>query len=581
MPMRAFPQPMLALAAVLAAASPLSAAQLLYANGSDGQSITADAVRSGGAIPVDREIADDFTASGQLERVVIFGYDCFNCVGALSSGVNVRLYERAANGSPGAVLHEFHLAADDPRFIHDLNRSGHEATLDISFPQGYAVDGSYFLSVQLEYPDDGRWPLWSANTGTPQGSAYYVRDRLTGGSWAPGTNPFGVFANHDLAFALYGVRPGPLPPRLVAACGEWEVQAAPLPVAAEDAQLRALTSFGPDQIWAVGDYTRTVQGSVQSYSLAMHFANGNWNIVPTPSPTACPVCTQIFVSSIDGIAPNDIWAAGWKRAQDQQGFLGGQPFVMHWDGSSWQEVAAPVTSGGTGAWVRGIKALAADDVWFVGDWVGATPWNAGSSPAMAMHWDGTGFELTETPYPAFGTPGWSLDAVSGGLDDLWAVGGGSDGDPAGSTYFTHWNGSQWVLAQPQMPGTSKRFSHLLTIAPGSVFAGGEGFSIATGYFGIVARLTDGVWSAATTAGGGGPMVAFGSHSVLALGGVNLYWDGSTWSPQPAVPDVFGTLSDIEATGPCDATAVGMQWLADAKRPLIVNLRPIVFNSSFE
>ncbi len=571
-----------ALAAMFAVTPDASAAQFLFGTSSDGQSLSSNAIRSGGASPVDREVADDFTASGVLQRVIVNGWDCFYCPGALSSGVNVRIYERATGGTPGALLHEFHLAADDPRFIHDPNRSGHESVLDITFPQGFAVDGSYFLSVQLEYPGPATWPLWSAATNSPHGSAYYVRDRLAGSGWLHDPNPVGGFRNSDVSFSLYGVRPGPPPPRLVAGCGEWSVQQAPLPEGAVDAQLEAVKAFGPNDIWAVGDYSRVVQGSTLSYSLAMHYRNGAWAIVPTPSPTECAVCTQVLLTAIDGLASNDIWAAGWKRAQTLDGFLGGQVFVIHYDGTNWTEVPAPRTRGGSGAWVRGIKVLAPDDIWFVGDWVGETPWNGPSTPALAMHWNGSSFTLIQTPYPAGGTPGWSFDAVSGTDNDLWAVGGGSDGDPAGTTYFAHWNGSQWQLSQPQMPGLWKRFSHLLSLAPNRIYAGGEGFTVAAGYFGIVAQYDGSAWSMADTDGdGGGAMVSFGPDSVLALGGAPVYWNGTAWAPQPTVPDVFGALLDIEQTGPCNATAVGMQWVADVKRPLIARIKPIVFDSSFE
>lgn len=562
----------------LAWSQPSTAAQLLLFQEADNQSTTPPPILSNGASPADREVADDFTLTGIVQRIEVGGHDCFNCAGALSSGVTLRIYEKLPSGLPGAVLREHHFAADDPAFVHDVNRTGHDATLDITLPEGFAADGSYFLSVQLEYPDDGYWAIWSSRSNDPSGTRYLVRDNLAASGWAPAT---GAFANSDVAFRLYGVRPGPPPPRLVANCGEWSEQEVPLPAGAEHARLESIKAFGQEEMWAVGSYDRTVDGTFQSFSLAYHHANGAWSIVPTPSPAECSTCTQVFLTAVDGLAPDDVWATGWKRARTQDGFLGGQVFVIHFNGTSWSEVPAPVTNGGSGAWGRGIRIHAPNDLWIVGDWVGATPWNAGSASALAMHWNGSAFSLVQTPYPAFGTPGWSLDAVAGPRDDLWAVGGGSDGDPAASTYFVHWNGSQWQLAQPAMPGLDKRFSHVLAL-PGTTFAGGEGFTVADGYFGIVARRTGDAWSHEDTGGGGGgPMVSFAPDSVLALGGTNVYWNGSTWQPQPSLTDVTGSLADIDQTGACNATAVGMKWVADARRPLVATIAPIVFDTDFE
>ncbi|HET7844466.1 MAG TPA: hypothetical protein VFL14_09965, partial [Xanthomonadales bacterium] len=350
------------LAALLVAALPASAAQLLYGTYPDGQSITPDAIRSGGASPVDREVADDFTLTGLVQRIQVSGYDCFQCAGVLSSGVTVRIYEALANGQPGAVLAQHHLAADDPAFIHDPNRTGHDATLDITLPEPFAADGSYFVGVQLEYAAGGNWTIWSAHSQSPVGSAYLVRDHLGADAWTPGP---GSFANSDIAFRLYGVRPGPPPPRVVAQCGEWSTQDVPLPAGAEQGRLESIKAFGPDEMWAVGSYDRTTNGSTTSHSLALHYTNGAWTIVPTPSPTECAGCTQVFLTAVEGLAPDDVWATGYKRMRAQDGFLGGQVFVIHYDGKSWQEVPAPRTNGGTGAWGRGIRVFAHDDVWIV------------------------------------------------------------------------------------------------------------------------------------------------------------------------------------------------------------------------
>ena len=106
--------------------------------------------------------------------------------------------------------------------------------------------------------------------------------------------------------------------------------------------------------------------------------------------------------------------------------------------------------------------------------------------------------------------------------------------------------------------------------------------MARGYFGIVAQYDGAAWTASTTAGGGGAKVSFGPDSLLALGSSSVYWNGATWEVQPRVPDVIGaSLADIEQSRPCNATDVGSQQMAGVRRPLIANIKPIAFHSSFE
>lgn len=570
--------------ATAVAAASARADQRLWLNDVDTYSITRDSIVVTGAAPVDQELADDFEVAGEIRRAIVYGYDCWNCAGVFATGVRVRIYAKTAEGTPGEELYGFELAADDPRFLHDLNRTGHNATLDITFPAPFAAEGAYFFSVQLEFAEPATWPIWSSNHVTPRGSPVQIRDNLAGGSWEPHSDLFGP-SNFDFAFALYGQPPGPPPPNTVAECGEWHTALLPLPESATANSIYASKSFGDAESWLVGGYDTGPIGSQETYSLAYRrVGGGDWEIVPTPSPDVCTEsgnpnsCAQVWFNAIDGVAPDDVWAGGWKKGRTQDGFVGGQLFVAHWDGAAWAEVPAPVTNGGSGAEVAGIKAVAADDIWFVGSWIDETGW-----PALAMHWNGSTLEIVDTPFPTPGTPGWSLAGIDGvASDDLWAAGAGSDGDMSTQPYLLHWDGTDWQqAADVPMPGDSIEYHALLAFASDDVYAAGSWFTGGDGYGPMIVHYDGTSWTMATGIGGGGPMIAIGGN-VLALGNPTVFGRGTEWTAQPGLPyyDFYG-WSSLEETGPCNAVGSAIVDLAGERRSVAVELKPLVFRSGFE
>ena len=560
--------------------------ELLFSSPGDLYAITRDSIVVTGAAPVDQEIADDFQAVGEIHRAVVDGYDCWNCEGVYATGVNVHVYAKGADGKPADLLYGFRLDASDPRFIHDLNQTGHNGTVDITFPEPFAADGEYFLSVQLEYDRAASWPLWSANHVTPFGSPIQIRDNIAGTPWEQHSDLFGP-SNYDFAFALYGIPPGPPPSNTVAECGEWSTELLPLPAGATATSVHASKSFGADESWIVGGYDTGSIGSLETYSLAYHrVGDGAWEIVPTPSPDPCTdsgnpnSCKQVWFNAIDGVAPNDVWAGGWRTGQTTDGFVGGQIFLAHWDGTAWTQIPAPITTGGSGSEISAIKAIAADDVWFVGAWINGSSWEA-----LAMHWNGSALELVATPFPAQGgTPGWSLSAIDGVAgDDLWAAGAGSDGDMSLAPYVLHTDGSGWT-ATPDvpMPGDSIEFNSLLPFASNDVYMGGSWFAAAGGYGPLVMHWDGSAWTIATGDGGGGPMLTLGGGSVLALGNPSLFWNGSEWLAQPRLPnyDYYGWAS-LHATGPCHAVGSAIVDIVGVRRSIAVYLHPIVYRNGFE
>ena len=181
------------LAASLWITSPAAnASELIYSQYSDGQSVygpslvwPADAVNS--------EVADEFNVVANIDRVSAGG----SIWGPVNfQGVHIRFYEFGADNKPGALQHEYFLAAGDPGVT--FNEISGEITATLS--PAFAATGRHFLSVQ---PVIDYWYWWSSSSGAPRGEAFYFRNNATGEAWHHGDN-LNFSINADVEFSLYG-----------------------------------------------------------------------------------------------------------------------------------------------------------------------------------------------------------------------------------------------------------------------------------------------------------------------------------------------------------------------------------------
>src|SRR6185295_710225 len=158
----------------------------------------------------------------------------------------------------------------------------------------------------------------------------------------------------------------------------------------------------------------------------------------------------------------------------------------------------PLQSGASGDMVYGIEAISQNDVWFFGEgfYVGPTT----RDPALAMHWNGSSFQLTSVPSvnpqtSGFGDGNSLHDASALAPNDIWAVGAASDGDsmPSAHSQIQHWNGSTWtpVPAGP-LPGYWHDLNAVVAIAPNDVWAAGEYFD--GDYHGLALHWNGSAWS---------------------------------------------------------------------------------------
>lgn len=519
--------------------------------------------------PVDVEIADDFQVFGTVSRIVVNGWDCFYCAQPDVAGAFVRFYEWTVTG-PGALQSEF-FVPDGPGLMYS---PAYPASLDITLPKAFVANGKHFMSVQLAFVGGGSWEWWITNHNSPQGVQALTRNRLAGpdAPWTPLPGSLGPL-NCDMPFMLWGDDGYPPPPG-TDPCGAWVVTPTPNPGNTTHAILRDVHAISTDDVWAVGEYTAMVQGSSVALSMALHWDGNAWTHIPSPNPTACNGCEWVTFDTVTAGGPNDVWAGGGKRVQGLDGFMGTHLYVARYDGENWIVMNTPLTSGGSGSNVQDIEYIAPDDIWFFGDWMNP---NAGQSyRALAMHWNGSSFTVYTTPFPSGGTPGWGLMAGSAiAPDDIWAVGGGSDGDYSATGYLIHWDGSSWTRVLGPAPGTYQRLYDVKMIASDDVWAVGDYFDVNQGgYFPLFLHWDGSSWTQVESPGGGRGLVVFDSNNIYSGGGGIVHWDGTSWELVEQFNSVIGpSIAGISAAGLCDMWAVGRQIIAGDILNFAAQLRP--------
>jgi hypothetical protein len=194
--------------------------------------------------------------------------------------------------------------------------------------------------------------------------------------------------------------------------------------------LQGVGASSASDAWAVGTLGGAFEDSAIG-TLTEHFNGTAWTVVPSPD----AVHIDDELNAVADLSPTNAWAVGLVKGA---GTKTGNPLIAHWDGLSWQTVAAP--AGVTGV-LRAISADSASDIWAVGD--------DGRGHAIAFRFRGTSWSTT--PLPAAG-----VDKLGGvkafGPNDVWAVGSQiTTASPQTRTLVMHWNGSAWSVVPSANP----------------------------------------------------------------------------------------------------------------------------------
>ena len=155
--------------------------------------------------------------------------------------------------------------------------------------------------------------------------------------------------------------------------------------------------------------------------------------VPTPNPNP----ERTLLRGISGSSATDVWAVGDSRVTD----VLDRHLILHWDGHSWSETAAPQVNDAEHM-LFNVSVLTPDLAWAAGLYAEG----AGLASGYILRWDGTRWALD------FNHPGWAIfDIRAIGPNDVWAV--GINNDPlARPPLALHWDGSSWTRIDPPVVG---------------------------------------------------------------------------------------------------------------------------------
>jgi hypothetical protein len=285
---------------------------------------------------------------------------------------------------------------------------------------------------------------------------------------------------------------------------------------------------------AVGSYQPTL--GTGPHTLSERWDGSRWSIVPTEH---VPSSSEEQLESVSVIDPSHAWAVGtrWFQPTDGSKQTQGAPLVERWDGARWTVVSAPMFDGGE---LRGVLALADDDVWAVGLLDQAT-----NDMALAMHWDGRRWKT-------FRTPGAAWEAVGGASgEDVWAV--GSREGSSGSAASAHWDGSRWTLVRGD-PATLPE-AHLQAVTD-DVWAVGQMQGITAGQQAIplVEHWNGRAWRTAST-----PLQPFNGASYAMFTGVAAASPSDVWAVGAAISPYKAWDRPAETWVPITEHWDGKEW----------------------
>lgn len=238
----------------------------------------------------------------------------------------------------------------------------------------------------------------------------------------------------------------------------WAKVASPNPLPGQTNQLSGVYARAANDVWAVGDDS---SASTPLATLILHWTGTKWIQVPSPDPGA----TGNELTAVSADSATDAWAVGTILAS------GGvtDTLILHWNGKSWSQVSSP-TPVNSYLNLAGVSAISASNAWAVGTYYNNT---TNTYDSLTLHWNGSSWSQVASPNPD-ATGENRLNAVSAdGANDVWAVGSlcstvsGLCAFSDESTLILHWNGTKWAKVTSPSPSTKASFLNGVSADPAS------------------------------------------------------------------------------------------------------------------
>jgi hypothetical protein len=289
----------------------------------------------------------------------------------------------------------------------------------------------------------------------------------------------------------------------------WTQVASPSPGGSNAvSELTGVSALTASDAWAVGSY-----GTFGAATLALHWNGTSWTQVPTPNPGFPSAPNDL--TAVSAASASDAWAVGYY------GNLYFRTLALHWNGTSWAQVATPDPAGSKAAnQLLGVSATSASSAWAVGCY-GSNDVKQGPQKTLVLGWNGSAWTQAPTPNP--GASGCLTAVAAVSPSDAWAV-GWTEATLSGPerTLVLHWNGSRWSQ-----------------VASPSVAAGSSSLA------GVSAASANCVWAVGN--------VAASAASTTTL---VLHWNGIEWARMASPNDGSSALDGVNAVSASDALAVG-------------------------
>jgi hypothetical protein len=385
------------------------------------------------------------------------------------------------------------------------------------------TENNVFNSITCNVESD----CWAIGYSGTAGAKSALVAHWNGNGWSASTLPSQLLSQEDI---LYGVTcngtsdcvavgnsyNGTSHQTLIQRWDGTSWTSAPAPNLATDNYLSQVTCASSSDCWAVGHSNNAAVDSSQvDEGLMLHWNGSVW--LPN---SGAPNLTSSYATDLAGVActsGSNCWAVGSTQPGGSNRSL-----IERWDGNSWSLTSAPDVPVNSGNYLDGVTCVSDADCWAVGFY-----FYGNVARSMIQHWNGTTWQVTESPNTAPDRNNYLGDVACASASDCWAVGQTGDTlDLARQALTMHWDGTNWSIVDPSPVDTSQ--------------------AIETAFEAVNCVSTSDCWAVGYSLG----------QDYQAL---IEHWNGSAWTVTPAVPQEKSILYGVTCTSTSDCTAVGVQW----------------------